>query len=162
VACKSGAKNSLIVKGRFSLDTNILVYAIDRDAGVRHGLSWALVGRAARSDCVLAAQALARFFHATTRMGLLAHAAASALARDWLDVFHVNSVNTAALVDAMDAVGEHGLSFWDAMFRATARQSGCWEILSEDMQDGRRLGGVEFVNPFTEDASTRLEPLLAP
>lgn len=152
----------MTVKGRFSLDTNILVYAVDRDAGVRHGLSRALVGGAARSDCVLAAQALAEFFHATTRKGLLAPTAASALVRDWLDVFHVTSANTATLVDAMDAVGEHRLSFWDAMLWATARQSGCSVILSEDMQDGRRLGGVEFVNPFTEDASTRLEPLLAP
>jgi len=152
----------LIVKGRFSLDTNILVYAVDRDAGVRHGLFRALSGRAARSDCVLAALALAEFFHAATRKGLLAPSAAIAFVRDWLDVFHVTSANTAALVDAMDAVGEHRLSFWDAMLWATARQSGCLAILSEDMQDGRRLGGVEFVNPFTEDASTRLEPVLAP
>ena len=152
----------MTVKGRFSLDTNILVYAVDRDAGVRHKLSRALVGRAARSDCVLAAQALAEFFHATTRKGLLAPAAASALVRDWLDVFHVTSADTVALVEAMDAVGEHRLSFWEAMLWATARQSGCSAILSEDMQDGRRLGGVEFFNPFTEDASARLEPLLAP
>ncbi len=62
----------------------------------------------------------------------------------------------------MDAVGEHRLSFWDAMLWATARQGGCSAILSEDMQDGRRLGGVEFVNPFATGASTRLESLLAP
>ena len=80
-------------------------------------------------DCVLAAQALAEFFHATTRKGLLAPATASALVRDWLDVFHVTSANTAALIDAMDAVREHRLSFWDAMLWATARQGGCSAIL---------------------------------
>ena len=67
-----------------------------------------------------------------------------------------------ALVDAMDAVAEHRLSFWDAMLWATARQSGCSAILTEDMQDGRRLSGVEFINPFTVDAAARLEPLLEP
>ncbi len=111
---------------------------------------------------MLAAQAYAEFFHATTRKGLLASAAASALVRDWLDVIRVTSANTAAQVDAMNAVGEHRLSFWDTMLWATARQSGCSAILSEDMQDGRRLGGVEFVNPFTAGASNRLAPLLAP
>ena len=60
----------------------------------------------------------------------------------------------------MDAVEEHRLSFWDAMLWATVRQSGCSAIPSEDMQDGRRLGGVEIVNPFTAEAATRLEPLL--
>ena len=138
----------MTVRGRFSLDTNILVYAVDLDAGVRHGLFRALAGQVARSDCVPAAQALAEFFHAATRKGFLTPAAASAFVRAWLNVFHVTSANTAVPVDAM---------LW-----ATARQSGCWAILSEDMQDGRRLGGVEFVDPFTEDASTRLEPVLAP
>ena len=29
----------MTVKGRFSLDTNILVYAVDRDSGERHELA---------------------------------------------------------------------------------------------------------------------------
>ena len=64
-----------------------------------------------------------------------------------------------ALVDAMRA---EPAAFWDAMLWATARQSGCSAILTEDMQDGRRLSGVEFINPFTVDAAARLEPLLEP
>ena len=80
--------------------------------------------------------------------------------RDWLDVFHVTSADAPALVNAMDAVEEHRLSFWDALLWATARQSGCSAILSEDMQDGRRLSGVEFVNPFAIDATARLAALL--
>ena len=150
----------MTVEGRFSLDTNILVYAVDRDAGERHDRSRTLLGRAARRDCVLTVQALAEFFHATTRKNLLPPAHASGFVRDWLAVFQVAAADTSALIDAMDAVEEHRLSFWDATLWATVRQSGCSAILSEDMQDGRRLGGVEIVNPFTADAATRLEPLL--
>lgn len=87
-------------------------------------------------------------------------ARASAFVRDWLDVFHVTSADDTALVDAMDAVEEHRLSFRDAMLWATARQIGCSAILSEDMQDGRRLSGVEFINPFAADAPARLAALL--
>ena len=152
----------MTVKGRFSLDTNILVYAVDRDAGERHDRSRALLGRAARCDCVLTVQALAEFFHATTRKNLLPFPRAGAFVRSWLDVFQIASADTAALVDAMDAVEEHRLSFWDAMLWATARQSGCSALLSEDMQDGRRLSGVEIINPFTADAADRLGPLLEP
>ena len=147
-------------KRRFSLDTNILVYAVDRDSGERHDRSRVLLGRAARRDCVLTVQALAEFFHATTRKNLLPVARAGAFVRDWLDVFQVASADTAALIHAMEAVEEHRLSFWDAMLWATARRSGCSAILSEDLQDGRRLSGVEIINPFTADASHRLEPLL--
>ena len=152
----------MTVKGRFSLDTNILVHAVDRDAGARHDRSRVLLGRAARRDCVLTVQALAEFFHATTRKNLLPLSRASAFVRGWLDVFQVTSADTVALVDAMDAVREHRLSFWDAMLWATARQSGCSAILSEDLQDGRRLSGVEIINPFTEAAASRLAPLLEP
>ena len=152
----------MAVKGRFSLDTNILVYAIDRDSGERHDPARELIGRAAQRDCVLTVQALAEFFHATTRKNLLEPARASAFVRDWRDVFHVTSADDTALTDAMDAVEEHRLSFWDAMLWATARQIGCSAILSEDMQDGRRLSGVEFINPFAADATARLAALLKP
>ena len=150
----------MTVKGRFSLDTNILVYAIDRDAGERHERSRELIGRAARRDCVLTVQALGEFFHATTRKNLLEAARARAFVRDWLDVFPVTAADDTALVDAMEAVEEHRLSFWDAMLWATARRIGCSAILSEDMQDGRRLSGVAIINPFAADAADRLAALL--
>ena len=145
-----------VVKGRFSLDTNILVYAVDRDGGERHWLSMELVGRAARRDCVLTVQSLAEFFHATTRKDLLVPAEAGRFVRDWLEVFEVASADGGALAEAMAAADEHRLSFWDAMLWATARQAGCSILVSEDMQHGRRLGGVEFVNPFAPDGPSAM------
>ena len=150
----------MIVRGRFSLDTNILVHAVDRDSGDRHEQSRELLARAAKRDCVLTVQALAEFFHATTRKKLLQTSLASAFVRDWLDVFHIAPADAAALVAAMDAVEEHRLSFWDAMIWATARRNGCSALVSEDMQDGRRLGGVEFINPFATDGPARLATFL--
>ncbi len=150
----------MTVKGRFSLDTNVLVYAVDRDAGERHRRSRELMGQAARCDCVLTVQALAEFFHATTRKHLLEPVRASAFIRSWLEVFQVTSADGEALVAAMEAVAEHRISFWDAMLWSAARRAGCSAILSEDMQHGRRLGGVEFVNPFAADAATRLAAFL--
>ena len=51
---------------RFTLDTNILVYAVDRDAGDRHGTAIDLVDKAAEQDCILTLQALSEFFYAVT------------------------------------------------------------------------------------------------
>lgn len=149
-----------IAKGRFTLDTNILVYAVDRDGGERHRRSMELVGRAAQRDCVLTLQSLAEFYHATTRKNLLEASDSGGFVRDWLEVFEVASAGSAALDDAMSAVDEHRLSFWDALLWATARQAGCSAIVSEDMQHGRRLGGVEFVNPFAPEAAATMATLL--
>lgn len=81
--------------------------------------------------------------------------------RSWLDVFQVTSIGHAAILAAVDAVEAHRLSFWVAMLRATARQVGCSAILTEKLQDGQRLNGVETVNPFAEDAAPRLAVLLS-
>ena len=87
-------------------------------------------------------------------------ARAGGFLRGWRDVFQVTAADDSALIDAIDAVERHRLSFWDAMLWAAARRAGCSAILSEDMQHGQRLGGVVFLNPFAADAATRLAPLL--
>ena len=66
------------------------------------------------------------------------------------------------LTSAILAVHHHGLTYWDAMLWATARDAGCGLVISEDFQDGRTLGGVNFVNPFLERNDTLLRVALAP
>jgi len=133
---------------RFTLDTNILIYAVDRDAGPRHAIARQLVDAAARGDCVLTLQALGEFFHATTRKQRLKSARAMALAEAFGETFTVHAADAACLSMAMQAVGSHGLSFWDAMLWATAQRAGCRAIVTEDGQDARLLGGVYFLDPF--------------
>ena len=52
---------------RFTLDANVLVYAVDSNADHRHDEAAELVRDAARSDCVLTLQALGEFVNAATR-----------------------------------------------------------------------------------------------
>ena len=47
---------------------------------------------------------------------------------------------------------DHGLSFYDALIVAAAVEAGCDILYSEDMQDGRRIGGLVIANPFLESA----------
>ena len=150
----------MTVKGRFTLDTNILIYAVDRDAGHKHDYSKALVGQAALCDCVLTVQVLGEFFHATTRKSLLDNSHSSKFVKDWLEVFETASANDSVLLETIDTVENHKLSFWDAMLLATARRSGCSALLSEDFQDGWRLQGLEIINPFATDAPARLEDFI--
>jgi len=150
----------MTVKTRFTLDTNILVYAIDTDAGLRHDSAMEIVRRAARADCVLTLQSLAEFFHASTRKGKLAAPRAQGIVQTWINVFPVTAAGVEALTTAMQMAGEHRLSFWDSMLWATAADAGCAAIFSEDMQDGRTIGGVEIINPFVGDVTVRLSGYL--
>ena len=50
-----------------------------------------------------------------------------------------------------EAVATHQryqLSYWDSLIVAAARDAGCTEIHSEDLNHGQNYGGVVVVNPF--------------
>jgi predicted nucleic acid-binding protein len=134
---------------RLTLDSNILFYTVDADAGDLRDKARAIVAQAARNhDCFLTLQALCEFFHATTRKGKLSVAQAMAHVTDWQSLFPVVAATPASLRRAVRAVEQHSLSFWDAMQWAVAKQSGATLLLSEDLQHNRELEGVRFRNPF--------------
>ena len=41
-----------------------------------------------------------------------------------------------------------GFSWWDALIVAAARASGCKYLLTEDLQEGQDLDGIEVISPF--------------
>jgi len=133
---------------RFTLDTNVLVYAADRRAGVKHDLAVDILDRSVERDCVLTVQALGEFYAAVARKRLLAAAEAAELIRIWLRLFPTVAAGDAALLAALRDAAAWRLAFWDAMLLATAREAGCRTILSEDFQDGTTLGNVTVRNPF--------------
>jgi len=150
----------MIVEDRITLDTNILVYAVDLDAGEKNETAQFLMGAVARKDSYLTVQALGEFFHATTRKKLLSYEEAERYIEEWRSVFSIIVAGEVALMTATKVVKDHSISFWDAMLWATVRQAGCTHILSEDMQHGRNLGGVEIINPFNEGTADVLSNLL--
>lgn len=137
------------VEPRITLDTNILFYTVDADAGERQARAREIVRRAASSfDCFLSLQTLSEFFAATTRKGKLTAAEAAIHLEDWQTVFPVVAATPGSLRLAVRAVEQHRLSFWDAMQWAVAKQAGATLLLSEDLQHDRELEGVRFRNPF--------------
>jgi len=135
---------------RFSIDTNILVYSIDKDAGRKHEQTRDLVDALADRDCVLTVQALAEFFHAVTRKDKMPEDEAAAMVHDWMELFPVATADARTLNQAIQLKSEHGFAFWDAMMVQAARAAGVTRLLTEDMQDGRTLGALRLENPFKE------------
>ncbi len=134
---------------RLSLDTNLLVYAVDRDAGERHERATQVVSTAAREqNCVLPLQALSEFFAAVTCKGKMPAAEAAAQVEDWMILFPTVPTSGAGLQRALRAVRTHSLPFWGALLWATVPEAGATTLLSEDFQDDRVLEGVRFSNPF--------------
>jgi predicted nucleic acid-binding protein len=48
----------------------------------------------------------------------------------------------------LDIRGQTGYSVYDSLIVAAAISAQCTVLYSEDLEDGRRIGGVRIVNPF--------------
>lgn len=133
---------------RLTLDTNILIYAIDRDAKDKHERAISIVDQSISLDCVLTLQALCEFYAAATRKKYATHNEVSSFIKELMIVFPIVESSKKSLSLAMKMMEGHSLSFWDSMLWATAKEHGCSLIISEDFQDDSTLGGIRIRNPF--------------
>ena len=104
---------------RITFDSNILVYAVDRQ-DPRHALATDLIARATRGDCRQTLQSLAESFNVLTRKFRMPIAEAYGWVQSFQSLFPVASADESDLAAAIDAVEHHHLSFWEGMLWATA------------------------------------------
>ncbi len=132
----------------FTLDTNILVYALDRQAGDRHLLAGQIIALARRANCWLTLQSISEFYAAVTRKRLVNATAARDQALDWLDMFRSVPASSSGIRAALAAAAAGRASYWDALLIATAAEAGCTAILTEDLSSDSSVYGVRIINPF--------------
>jgi predicted nucleic acid-binding protein len=58
------------------------------------------------------------------------------------------SIDASLVRAAIATARQFQLSYWDALIIEAAVASGCATLLSEDLQAGAVIHGVEIVNPF--------------
>lgn len=125
------------------LDSNILIYAIADDPR-RTDPALALV----EAGGTISAQVRTEVSHVLRRKRGLDWGEIGAVMGLFTGLLEVVPVTAAAAAAALSIAEETGYSIWDAQILATAIESGCATLLSEDMQHGRRIGPVEIRNPF--------------
>jgi predicted nucleic acid-binding protein len=134
---------------RTTLDTDILAYGVDAQAGPRHTLAAAIIEQAVRCECWLTLQAVSEFYFAVTRKRLMPTEAAAAQTRDWLDMFTPVPSSPDAMRAALVLAASGLASDWDALLLvATAAKAGRTAILTEGLSDGAMLQGVRIIHPF--------------
>ncbi len=135
---------------RVSVDTNILVYSYDADAGSKHETANSVLADLWRSRTgTLSAQVLQEFYVTVTRK--LPEPLARRVAREIIGTYQAWSLHRPG-VDEVIAASEleerHRLSFWDALVVVSAQRLNARTLLTEDLQNGRRFGDLVAVNPF--------------
>jgi predicted nucleic acid-binding protein len=136
------------------VDTNVLIYAEDRDAKRKHEIARDLVVELWNErNGVVSVQVLQEFYVNVTRK--LKKPLTVPRALEIVEEYSTWTVieNTARLlVRAIDLQQKHRLSFWDSMIVQAAIDAGCETLLTEDLNAGQRIESVTIVNPFEKVA----------
>jgi len=139
---------------RCFVDTNILVYAHDRSAGLKHKHARRLIEDLWNSGLgVLSTQVLQELCVNLRRKARapLSVEDTRRLLQDYLSWEIV--VNTpASVIQALDIELRYKVSFWDALILQAAESSGVALLYSEDLAAGQRYGVLRVVNPLADSA----------
>jgi len=130
------------------LDTNILVYAHDRDAGAKHTTARRRVGELWEGDRPpsISVQVLQELYVNLLRKRVPAKEARQTVT-DYLE-WHVVDNDRDLLMAGIEEHERWKLSFWDGLILAAARRAGADVIWSEDLNPGQSLDGLVVVNPL--------------
>jgi predicted nucleic acid-binding protein len=135
---------------KYFVDTNILIYAHDREAGLEHERARKLIEHLwTTGQGALSTQVLQELCVNLRRR--VAHPLASdeivKLIEDYLSWEIV--INTAqAIVAALGIEARYKISYWDALILHAAECCGAAVLYSEDLSHGQRYGAVEVVDPL--------------
>jgi predicted nucleic acid-binding protein len=132
------------------VDTNVLVYAYDRSAGVKRDIAGRILAELwVSGKGVLSVQVLQEFYVTITKkvkkpLGL---AEARETTEDFLK-WEVVANDGESILRAIAVQERHRLSFWDALIVQAALRSGANVLLTEDLGDGVVIEGLKITNPF--------------
>ena len=132
------------------VDTKILVYAEDSDAGEKRGRARDLiVGLWDSQDGVVSVQVLQEFYVTVTRKltRKMPSKKATAIVEEYL-AWKVIDNTTDLFQSALRLHNEARLSLWDALIVEAALDAGCERLYTEDLNPGQRFSSLVVVNPF--------------
>jgi predicted nucleic acid-binding protein len=132
------------------VDTNILVYGHDKDAGQKHQIAQNLLADLwNHRSGVLSIQVLQEFYVMLTRKVLhpLSTSTVRNLIRDYIS-WQVEVNDTLSILNASRIEENYRISFWDALIVSAASKAKVSKILTEDLQPGQVIEGILLENPF--------------
>jgi len=138
------------MSAKYFVDTNVIVYSMDRGAGDKHARALQVIEELWNSrEGVISTQVLQEaIIYLRRQVGnrMTARETREALSGffEW-EVF-VNTEET--ILKALEMEEPYQLSFWDALILQAAEGSGARILYSEDLPHGQSYGAVRVLNPF--------------
>ena len=135
---------------RTFVDTNVLIYAHDVDAGRKHEIAGDLLRDLwTERTGILSTQVLQEFYVNVT--GKIRKPLTKPEARSVLDTcapWCVDGITMTDIKAAFQIEDQASIGFWDALIVAVAARNGARRVFSEDLNSDQVIAGVTIHNPF--------------
>lgn len=132
------------------VDTNVLVYAHDLDAGDKHAIANGIISDLWESgNAVISTQVLQELYVTLTKK--VPSPPKKAQVRRILNNYMVWELavnNGETILQASEIEENYNISFWDAMIISAAYSKNAAILLTEDLNEGQLIEGIKIVNPF--------------
>jgi predicted nucleic acid-binding protein len=138
------------MKDKFFLDTNILVYSFSPDIE-KEKISKGLVETALKSKKgAISYQVVQEFINVSTKKFTVPFTFSDIKLYTNFILLPLCTVHSSFVLfdKALDIKNEFKYSFYDSLIIASALESGCKILYSEDLQNRQRIGSLEIINPF--------------
>jgi len=132
------------------IDTNILVYAHDLDAGDKHEEASKIIYQLWESkNGVLSTQVLQEFYVTLTKKmpRPLNKVATRKILKEYFS-WQVVINDLQIIFQASEIEEDYKISFWDALIVSAAYSKNVATILTEDLNHGQYIEGIFIQNPF--------------
>ena len=131
------------------LDTNILVYSVDRRFPEKRERAAELVAKSVddRTGCISYQVVQETLNVLTTKLATPPERLQLMMDDVLIPLWQVNA--TAGLYrDAISLQSQYGFSFYDSLIIAAALEAGSTRLYSEDLQHGQQIQQLTILNPF--------------
>lgn len=130
------------------VDTNVVLYSCDSDAGPRFEQSVKLLARLATERTgVVSVQVLAEFYVNATRKFRMKSQEAETIIGDFAG-WQLHRPDHASIIGSIHLQRRYQLAWYDAMILNSAIEMGCGVLWTEDFTDGQRFGDLVVRNPY--------------
>jgi predicted nucleic acid-binding protein len=131
------------------VDTNVIVYAHDKSAGVKQQRAADLLHRLAEgSSAGISVQVMVEFYATAVRKLALSAGQAEAIVKYFEEWPQFHAAGYEDVLRAIQLQRRYQISIRDAMILNSAIQLGCGILWTEDLTHGQRYESVTVRNPF--------------
>ncbi|MDP3148529.1 MAG: PIN domain-containing protein [Ignavibacteria bacterium] len=134
------------MKGKYFLDTNILIYLYSTEEKKQKRVLELLQNE---DEFVISTQVLSEFCNVLKKKFKFTTKQLNLLFQDFEKNFLIHPTDIEQIKTALTISDRYKYSFYDALVIAGAIHSGCTLLFSEDLQHGQTvLNKVKIINPF--------------